>query len=172
MFDKFGNMESYKNINELAANLKAEGDKDSLMELAKENGIDKEDARDFLDGSLQELCTPLSAALGKLEVEEKELKPKDIMRDWVNYIKSVCQQEYIAYMDKETATTPACLGVRKKDRSLKGCIGALLKWSHDNMRDIDPGIKKAAGFTGNVKLGIPDSLTARHIIREYYLGGK
>ena len=39
MFDKFGEMNSYTEINELAANLLQEGDLDSLKELAKENGI-------------------------------------------------------------------------------------------------------------------------------------
>ena len=36
MFDKFGEMNSYTEINELAANLLQEGDLDSLKELAKE----------------------------------------------------------------------------------------------------------------------------------------
>ena len=36
MFDKFGEMSSYTEINELAANLLQEGDLDSLKELAKE----------------------------------------------------------------------------------------------------------------------------------------
>ena len=39
MFEKFGEMSSYTEINELAANLLQEGDIDSLKELAKENGI-------------------------------------------------------------------------------------------------------------------------------------
>ena len=39
MFDKFGEMDSYKEINELAENLFNEEDMDSIRELAKENGI-------------------------------------------------------------------------------------------------------------------------------------
>ena len=39
MFEKFGEMSSYTEINELAANLLQEGDLESLKELAKENGI-------------------------------------------------------------------------------------------------------------------------------------
>ena len=39
MFDKFGEMDSYKEINELAENLFNEGDTDSLRVMAKENGI-------------------------------------------------------------------------------------------------------------------------------------
>ena len=39
MFDKFGEMDSYKEINELAENLFNEGDIDSLRVMAKENGL-------------------------------------------------------------------------------------------------------------------------------------
>ena len=39
MVDKFGAMDSYKEINELAENLFNEGDTDSLRVMAKENGI-------------------------------------------------------------------------------------------------------------------------------------
>ena len=38
MFDKFGEMDSYKEINELAENLFNEGDIDSLRVMAKEMG--------------------------------------------------------------------------------------------------------------------------------------
>lgn len=49
MFDKFGEMSSYTEINELAANLLQEGDLDSLKELAKENGS----AGEKTDGSME-----------------------------------------------------------------------------------------------------------------------
>lgn len=39
MFEKFGEMESYKEINELAENLRQEGDADNLRAMAEENGI-------------------------------------------------------------------------------------------------------------------------------------
>ena len=39
MFTKFGEMNSYKEINELVENLFNEGDIKSLKEMAKENGI-------------------------------------------------------------------------------------------------------------------------------------
>ena len=99
----------------------------------------------------------MTAALGKLEIEKKDLKPKDIMEDWLNYIQQLC------------ATDPEiCRNVRKKGKSLKGCIGALLKWSFANMQPIDNDIKKAAGITQNVKLGIPGIRTAHQIIKDYY----
>ena len=42
MFDKFGEMNSAAEINELADNLFNEGDTASIKTMAKENGIDKE----------------------------------------------------------------------------------------------------------------------------------
>lgn len=39
MYDKFGEMSSYTEINELAENLVNEGDIESLHEMAKENGF-------------------------------------------------------------------------------------------------------------------------------------
>ena len=40
MFEKFGNFNSYEEINQKAAEFVAASDEQSLMELAKENGID------------------------------------------------------------------------------------------------------------------------------------
>ena len=42
MFDKFGELNSYTEINELAEKLFNEGDEKSLREMAEENGILKE----------------------------------------------------------------------------------------------------------------------------------
>lgn len=102
----------------------------------------------------------MTAALGKIEVESTELQPKEIMGDWVEYLKSQCMEnELMAY------------SVRKKGKSLKGCIAALLKWSFGNQIPIEQEILKAAGVTADrVTLGIPGMATAKRIIREYYLG--
>ena len=79
MFDKFGEFNSYKEINELADNLFNEGDQESLMAMAKENGIPEEMVEAYLQGEIAELCDPLTAALGKIEVEEADLKPEQII---------------------------------------------------------------------------------------------
>ena len=52
MFDKFGEMNSYKEINELADNLFNEGDQESLKEMAKENGIMQEFVEMYLQGDI------------------------------------------------------------------------------------------------------------------------
>lgn len=160
MFDRFGNFNSSEEINMTAEGLLAEGDIESLLVLAQENGIDTEDAQDYADGLVDELCNPLMAAFGKLQIEAEELKPYEIMNDWIEYIKSRCNER------DEIARA-----VRQKNKSLKDCIGALLKWSFANAKSVDKDILKAAGITNaSVKLGIPSIGRAKQIITEYYLG--
>ncbi|GLG90426.1 hypothetical protein [Sellimonas catena] len=160
MFDKFGEMNSYKEINELADNLFNEGDQESLKEMAKENGIMQEFVEMYLQGDIPVLCDPLTAALGKIDVEAEELKPKEIMEDWVEYLRGQCMEnEILAHQ------------VRKKGKSLKGCIAALLKWSFANQIPVGQDILKEAGVkAGKVTLGIPGMARAKKIITEYYMG--
>ena len=160
MFDKFGEFDSYEEINELAENLFNEGDMGSLKAMAEENGIQEEVVEMYMQGDLPMLCDPLTAAIGKIEVEAGELKPKAIMEDWVEYLKAQCMENEVI-----------ALAVRGKGRSLKGCIGELIKWSFKNQIGIDKDILKAAGVTASrVTLGIPGMGRAKKIIRDYYMG--
>lgn len=160
MFDKFGEMNSYQQINELAENLFNEGDTDSLREMAKENGIPEDYIEMYLQGDTPVLCDALMAALGKIDAEAAELNVKEIMEDWVEYLRGQClENEMIAHQ------------VRKKGKSLRGCIAALLSWSFKNQIPINEEIKKAAGVTaGRVTLGIPGMARAKQIIKDYYMG--
>ena len=116
MFTKFGEMNSYKEINELAENLFNEGDIKSLKEMAKENGIPEDMTEMYLQGEIPQLCEAMDAALGKIDVEVRELKPQEIMLDWVEYLRGQCMEnEMLAFQ------------VRKKGKSLAGCIGTLLQ---------------------------------------------
>lgn len=160
MFDKFGEFDSYTEINELAENLFNEGDMESIKIVAKENGIPEDIVDMYLEGEIPMLCDALTAALGKIEVEAAALKPKEIMEDWVEYLKGQCMENEILAHE-----------VRKKGKSLKGMIGALLKWSFGNQQNIDKDIIKAAGINANkVTLGIPGMGRAKKIIKEYYMG--
>lgn len=160
MFDKFGEFDSAEELNRCAAGLRNEGDLSSLMELAMENGIEKEEAQDYADGCVKELATPVMAAMGKIEVECRELKPKEIMDDWVEYIKMQCAES------EEVAAA-----VRKKGKSIKGCIAELLKWSFGNQIPVDKDILEASGVkAGRVTLGIPGMGRAKKIITDYYMG--
>ena len=160
MFDKYGEFDSVEEINEAVKAQLEEGDLDAIMEIALENGIDKEDAEDFIDGVIPELATPLMAALGKLEIEAKELKLYEIMEDWFSYIKITCQEN-----------ESMARAVRKKGKNLKGCIAELLKWSFKNQHPVEKEILKAAGVSaGKCTLGIPGMGRAKKIITEYYMG--
>lgn len=160
MFEKFGELNSFGELNELAENLFNEGDTESLKAMAKENGIQNEFVQMYLQGDIPVLCDPLTAAMGKIDVEVAELKPKEIMEDWVEYLRGQCMEnEILAYQ------------VRKKGKSLKGCIAALLKWSFSNQQQIDKDIIKVAGVSaGKVTLGIPGMTRAKQIIKDYYMG--
>ena len=152
MFEKFGELNSFGEINELAENLFNEGDTESLKAMAKEDM--------YLQGEIPVLCDQLTAALGKIDVEVAELKPKEIMEDWVEYLRGQCMEnELLAF------------NVRKKGKSLKGCIAALLMWSFKNQQTVDKDIIKAAGVSaGKVTLGIPGMARAKQIITGYYMG--
>lgn len=160
MFEQFGEFNSYEEINELAENLFNENDMESIRTVSKENGIPEEIAESYIQGESPILCDALIAAIGKIEVESVELKPKDIMQDWVEYLKAQCME------DEKLARN-----VRKTGKRLKGCIGALLGWSFKNQRDVDKDIIKAAGVSaGRVTLGIPGMGQAKKIIKGYYMG--
>lgn len=154
MFEKFGELNSFGEINELAENLFNEGDTESLRAMAKENGIQSDFVDMYLQGEIPALCDQLTAALGKIDVEVAELKPKEIMEDWVEYLRGQCMEnELLAF------------NVRKKGKSLKGCIAALLMWSFKNQQTVDKDIIKAAGVSaGKVTLGIPGMARAKQII--------
>lgn len=161
MFDRFGEMESAADLNELAENLFNEGDIDSLRAMAKENGIAADYIEAYISGDSPALCDELTAALGKLEIERKSIEVKGLIADWVSYIEAQCLEN-----------TDMAIAVRRKDRKLKACLGRLLEYSFKNRMKVDPEIIKAAKITGaRVEFGIPGMAEAKKIIRSYYLGG-
>ena len=143
----------------LAKNLLAEGDLDSIRLLAKENGIPGDYAEYFISGDILEMCDVISAAIGKLDLEADELQAQGIMIDWVDYIKAQCME-----------SSEIAKAVKTKKKSLKGCIGKLLKWGFEHQKPVDKGIVKAAGVNaGRVTFGMPGMAEAKKIIRTYYL---
>ncbi len=162
MFDRFGEFNSAEEINEIAVNLRKEGDYESLRVLANENGIDADIQEVFIEGDMLYLCDDMTAAIGKIEVEAKAIDCAEIMEDWVEYIKAQCFEK------PEVARA-----VRRKGKSLAGCIAALLEWSFNHQHTVDKKIMKAAGVTaGRCTLGIPGMATAKRIITDYYMGGQ
>ena len=159
MFELFGEFDSVEEMNKAAEGFKNEGDIESLKKMAEENGIDEAFADMYASGAMPELCDVAMAAIGKITVEAQELKPVEIVEDWTEYIKASCME------NEELAAA-----VRRKGKSLKGCIAVLLKWSFQNCYAVDKEIVKAAGASATVKMGIPGMGRAKKLIKEYYLG--
>jgi len=165
MFDKFGEFDSAKEINEKAAELKVAKDEAGLVALAAENGIDKEDAEDYMDDCVEVLASPLMAAVGKLKVEAEELKLKGVLLDWLDELKVMCSE------NEEFAAA-----VRKKGKDLAGYIAATAETSYVNRAVVDRRIvektvqvKKILG-NHELAIGIPDKKTRRELATKHYIG--
>ena len=160
MFEKYGEFDSAAELREAITNQINEGDEAAAFEIAKENGIDPMDIEDILDGvPAEEVLTPCVCALGKIQIEAEAYKGNDsIIVDWIEYIKALA-------IDSEQASVM----IRRKGKTLDGCLGELLKFSYNHMFKIPDTISKAAGITGaQVKLGIPNAGKCKEIIRGYY----
>lgn len=130
MFDKFGEFDSAEEINRAAAAQLKEGDLDAIKTIAEENGLDPEDAEDFCTGAIDSLTTPLLAAIGKLEMESKDLGLKNMMEDWKNFLIQMCEE-----------SDQMAQAVRKKGKSLEKCMAQILKVSFETKTQLDDGAK-------------------------------
>ena len=115
MFDIYGEFDSAAEMNEAAANQLKEGDTEAVRQIAKENGLDLEDAEDFIHGEIKELTNITLAAYGKLQLEKQDLDIKGVLDDWCNIVMELC------ITDEKVA-----VAVRKKDKSLKVFMSIVL----------------------------------------------
>lgn len=168
MFDKFGEFDSAEELNRAAAAQFKEGDEKAIYDIAKENGIDMEDAEDYMDGVIEELVTVRSAAIGKLKVESEDLELKGIVSDWKDALVEECME-----------SEDLCVAVRKKDKSLKCCLAKLIRFAFENKVQVSNKIVsetkvtnhgKEEALRGPLYLGIPSKADTKNLIREYYLG--
>ena len=164
MYEKFGEFDSCEELNRAAAAQKAEGDDEALFALAQENGLDKEDVEDYLDGIVEELATVSMAAIGKLKLEKEDLKLGGVLSDWVDELMEMCMES------QELAAA-----VRKKGKDLAGYIAATADSGWKNRVIVDKRIvsrtkevKKIIG-THEFAIGSPDRKTRRELARAYYL---
>lgn len=165
MFDKFGEFDSAEEINRAAAAQRDEGDTQAIMIIAGENGIDKEDAEDFIAGHLDELTTPLLAALGRLAVESRELKLAGVLIDWTDELKTMC-----------TESPEFALAVRRKGKDLAGYIALTAEAGYEHRAVVDKRIVEKTTTMRQIMgshefaIGIPDKKTRRELAEKYYLG--
>lgn len=161
MWDKFGEFDSWEEINRAAKAQLEEGDMDAVRAIAEENGIDPEDVEDFCTGTINELTVPALAAVGKLEVESKDLQLTGLLDDWKGFIVQMCME------DGEMA-----LAVRRKGKSLKDCMAKIMKESSKKRARMDDRIAKTAGIPTPVYIGTATKARIKEIARDYYLGEK
>lgn len=167
MFEKFGEFDSVEELNRVAAEKKAEWDEEALIALALENGIDKEEAEDYMDGCMEELATPLMAAVGKLKAESEDLKLSGVLMDWVTELMDLCTGDY-----------NFCTAVRKKGKDLAGYIALTAETGYEHRCVVDKRIVAKAGKIKSIvgshefAIGIPDKKTRRELALKYYMGAK
>ncbi len=168
MFDKFGEFDSAEELNRAAAAQKAEGDEEALLEIAEENGIDREDAEDYIDNYTEEFVTPLMAALGKLKVEKADIKIDGILEDWYTAIVEACTDDINMQ-----------IAVRRKGKSLVECMAKMIVFAFENKVQVSDKIVNVTKINHNGKieamkkplyLGAPNKTQVKSIISKYYLG--
>lgn len=171
MFDKFGEFDSVEELNQVAAAKMEARDKKALMALAKENGIDKAELEEYMDGIVKELATPYLAASGKLDVEAEDLDLQGVLFDWKEVIEEMCLDEV------GTDNEVLCRAVRRKDKCLRDCMAMILRFAFENKVQVSEKVVKATKITHNGKeepmrgpvyLGIPNRAELRALIRKYY----
>lgn len=164
MFEKFGNLDTADAINKIAEEIKATGDEEKLKAFCEENGIDQEDAEDYMDGVIDELVTPLSAALGKLRAEEVYLKLGGILTDWVDELRNECINDEKMQQ-----------AVRSSSKELAGYIAALAENGYENRCVVSPVIVKQTKTINKLlnghefSIGVPDKATRLQLMKDYYL---
>ena len=158
MIRKLGIFDTVEELNRAAAAQKAEGDEEALFALAAENGIGQEDVRDYLDGEVEELATPLMAAVGKLDMEAMELGLQSQLKDWKDYLSYMCTEE-----------PEMCEGVFREDRHLEDFLAAGLKHASQNRVRVPDGIAKKAGIPQASYIGMTGRDELRRIARDYYV---
>ena len=167
MFDKFGEFNSAEELNKKAAELKTAGDLGKLKDLAIENGLDPEDAEDYMDGAVDTLTNPLMAALGKLDVEAKELELDGMLLDWLAELKSMCAD-----------SGAMAVAVRRTGNELASCIGAMIAYGFEHKTQVSDKIVDVTKVRHNGKLvplrkpcylGAPNKAEVKKIVQAYYL---
>lgn len=149
MFDKFGKMNSAEELNKAAAGFRDEGDHKSLYELADENGIDKEDVEDYLEGLTEELVSPATAAMGRIKVHEEAKGASPTHKMEMNLI---------------------CMMLRNMCSEDEGLMAAVMRKDKDPeqiIKGLEEGARKHK--SGNMGVSCGTDRQLMNIIKAYYM---
>ena len=164
MEHKFGIFHTVEELNRAAAAQKAEGDLEALTALALENGLDREDAEEFMEGELPYMCTPCMAAIGKVSMEAEELGLESQLADW---------KDYLIQLLLDYPGDDLCNAVFLPEKKLLHVIAQGLKKASENRVTVNREITKAAGLPESAgQIGMCGRDELKGIILNYYLGGK
>lgn len=152
MFDKFGEFDSVEELNRAAEGLKNEGDTESIYTLAAENGIDRDDVSEYIDGYAPELASLYMAAVGRIDVQEAENAKKDLMTRMA--LKTITMT--LKGMIQEDAMAAA---VMRKGKRVKDIYDAMRQDASKNK-------------SGNMAVVCGTDEDLRNIIRAYFMEGK
>ncbi|MEG2350948.1 MAG: Cas9 inhibitor AcrIIA9 family protein [Hungatella sp.] len=146
MFDKFGEFDSFEELNRAAEGLYNEGDFANLYELAAENGIDRECTKLYCEGEIPVLSDAAAAAMGKVDIELEEAREAygETAECVAEYIKSLCDRREFAEL------------VRKKKKRFIKCLDHMYREAEKVRKGNCACIPPSAGYK---------------MIREYYTGG-
>ena len=167
LFKKFGEFDSAEEINRAAKAQLEQGDTEAIKILANENGIDEMDAEDFIAGDIPELCTDLSAALGKLEAEKTEIGIEDMTYGaWTAAIQVML-----------TDDPELCKAYRKKGKKLAVILGmATVKCSKTRTNAPKLIVDEAKKLDGSIPypltMGAISIADFKQLVRAYYIDGK
>ena len=167
LFEKFGEFDSAEEINRAAKAQLEQGDTEAIKILANENGIDEMDAEDFIAGDIPELCTELSAALGKLEAEKTEIGIEDMTYGaWTAAIQ-------VMLMDD----TEFCKAYRRKGKRLAVILGmATAKCAKTRTNApqmiVDEAKKLDKSIPSPLPMGAISTADFKQLVRDYYLLNK
>ncbi len=164
-YEKFGEFDSWEEINRAASAQKAEGDFEAVKAIAEENGIDEMDVQDYLDGMMPELCTPLTAANGKLDVEAAGLNLPMMMQMWVDHIRGM-----LAGDDDDSLKK----GIRRKGKNMAELFGKLIVETSRTRKNTPAEIVTAArkidkSIPSTLPIGDISKKRFEEMVREYYI---
>lgn len=165
LFAKFGEFDSAEEINRAAAAQKAQGDNEAVRTIAKENGIDEMYVDDFLAGDYDELCNPLIAAIGKLDIETADLDLPTSLQLWVDFIKNMMLEDN----DKQLM-----IGIRRKGKDLVNLLAKLIVETSKSRKNVPGPIVSAArkldsSIPSTLPIGDISRKRLEEAIREYYI---
>lgn len=172
MEKKFGVFNTVEELNRAAAAQKAEGDLEALIGLATENGLEKEDAEEYMDSNDPNdfFCNATMAAIGKLNMEAQDLHLESQMKDWKDFIVQMLTDYPVDHADDEDRDLLAN-AVFDPEKKLLDVLAAGLKLSSENRIEVDKRIIQAARLPESAAyIGMCGRDDLKRIVLGYYLG--